>query len=285
MRFSRSAAAPRGTQMERAPSRVQALPVPPSHVTLPKAVPPGHPCERSPSPACDAGMLPPPRATKKRTWTSPVCRRLPVCAVSSCVESAARSGSSGACMRGCDRTIVCRQHATSGSEQTSSPFSSNPKWVSDGPFRHTRSHPKRVSRLAAYGTMCATSLPVLCGGVKATSSWAFPLHRPMGTIRHPVSRNVCKVASQTTPTRERGGTASLSRSSCFPLNPGVRRIGGVGEMPSRVLQAPREPELHQTTHADHDNRDCGGRVFRRKGRWCTGWGPVRITRCRRGVLR
>src|SRR5262247_2784151 len=110
-------------------------------------------------------------------------------------------------MWGCDRTIMCRQHATSGSEQTSSPFSYNPKWVSDGPFRHTRSHPKRVSWLAAYGTMCATSLPVLCGGGEGNVFMGVSsLHRPMGTIRHPVSRNVCKVASQNTPTRERGGT-------------------------------------------------------------------------------
>ena len=32
-----------------------------------------------------SGILPPARATKKRTWTSPLCRRLPVCAVSGCV--------------------------------------------------------------------------------------------------------------------------------------------------------------------------------------------------------
>ncbi len=32
-----------------------------------------------------SGMLPPTRATKKRTWTSPLCRRLSVCAVSGCV--------------------------------------------------------------------------------------------------------------------------------------------------------------------------------------------------------
>jgi len=41
-----------------------------------------------------SGILPPTRVTKKRTWTSPRCWRLPVCAVSRCVESAARSGSS-----------------------------------------------------------------------------------------------------------------------------------------------------------------------------------------------
>ncbi len=70
-----------------------------------------------------SGMLPPTRATKKRTWTSPLCRRLSVCAVSGCVESAARSGSSCSCVWCCNRTIVYRPHATSGSEQTSSPFS------------------------------------------------------------------------------------------------------------------------------------------------------------------
>ncbi len=69
-----------------------------------------------------SGILPPTRATKKRTWTSPLCRRLPVCAVSGCVWSAARSGSSCSCVWCCDRTIVYRRHAISGREQTSSQF-------------------------------------------------------------------------------------------------------------------------------------------------------------------
>jgi len=67
-----------------------------------------------------SGTLPPTRATKKRTWTSPLCLRLPVCAASGYVESAARSGSSCSCVWCCDRTIVYRRHAISGREQTSS---------------------------------------------------------------------------------------------------------------------------------------------------------------------
>ena len=69
-----------------------------------------------------SGMLRPMRATKKRPWTSPLCRRLPVCAVSGGVESAARSGSSCSCVWCCDRTIVYRRYAIAGSAQTSSPL-------------------------------------------------------------------------------------------------------------------------------------------------------------------
>ncbi len=74
-----------------------------------------------------SGMLPPTRATKKRPWTSPLCRRLPVCAVSGGVERAARSGASCACVWCCDRTIVYRRYAIAGREQTSSQLCGVPR--------------------------------------------------------------------------------------------------------------------------------------------------------------
>jgi hypothetical protein len=40
------------------------------------------------------------------------------------------------------------------------------KWVPDDTFSHELSRPKRVSWLPAYGMMSATSIPVLCEGVK-----------------------------------------------------------------------------------------------------------------------
>jgi hypothetical protein len=69
---------------------------------------------------CVVWHSPPYTGNKKGHVTSPLCRRLPVCAVSGCVESAARSGSSCSCVWCRDRTIVYRRHAISGSEQTSS---------------------------------------------------------------------------------------------------------------------------------------------------------------------
>jgi hypothetical protein len=95
-----------------------------------------------------SGILPPTRVTKKRTWTSPLCRRLPVCAVSDCVESAARSGSSCACVWCCDRTIVYRRHAISGSEQTSRQF----WWCPAIALRLSRS--LHVSQIWTHPTCC-----------------------------------------------------------------------------------------------------------------------------------